>query len=299
MKKTISMVMALIMLITALGATGTTAFAKSSNTISTSQNIILSKWHICTLVEYKQPTCTKDGYKKYKCRLCSYTKKVNIKATGHKYEKYLIKATPESDGACGSICSVCKDEINHVTINKPAEIRLSADKFTYTGKEIKPDVKVYDSKGNCIDSDEYIAEYADNVSVGTAKVIVRFNSDKYEGELKAFFTISKPSAEESTTASSAKASITLKNARPKGFTISFAVTPSVKQYQIQYSLGPTFQTTNTKTITKAVKVSNESTVSYTATNLQPSKTYYVRVRLNKNGIYSAWSAMKTIKINNY
>lgn len=289
MKKYLSIALSLIMLFTTLAGASTTAFAKSNNTGEISQNVIISKWHICTLVEYKQPTCIKNGYKKYKCRFCKYTVKKSIAKTQHKYNDYIIKATPDKDGEQGKKCSVCKNKINRSTISRPKEIRMDKNSFVYTGCKIKPSVKVYDSNGGCISSSNYAVRYTDNVSVGKAKVTVIFSSDRYDGSLEAKFLIVKNTKNESY--------FVLRAARPKGFMATIHMKKGIKGYQLQYSCGPTFQS-GTKTITKSVSATSDCTLSYTATKLKSLTKYYVRVRFKTSYGYTGWK-MNTITILNY
>ena len=94
--------------------------------------------------------------------------------------------------------------INHYkdTIEKTFEIRkarlyvtvkLSKEKFSYTGKEIKPGVTVIldSDKRTLKEGTDYIVSYANNKNVGTARVIVT-GINNYEGIVTASFKISAP-----------------------------------------------------------------------------------------------------------
>lgn len=107
MKKLLSIILSFAMMTAMLGAVNTTYAAASK---PASRNIIISKWHICSLVEVKQPTCTKSGYNKYKCRLCKYTTKKVTAPLGHKaaVDKAVAPTCTKSGLTQGSHCSRCK-----------------------------------------------------------------------------------------------------------------------------------------------------------------------------------------------
>lgn len=304
---------------------------KNNKTTYITSNIILSKWHICMLTKQKATTCTEDGYTKYKCIFCRYTttftypaqghsqtidpfvaptctdyglnegshcskcntvlvEQSKIEPLGHCLSETIQKATPEADGNIQSVCSVCGFEENKA-ISKPDTIELHPSSFEYTGKEITPSVTVYDVNGFVIEPTNYTIEYSDNIYVGTATVTINFIGELYEGSVEKTFTIK----------SDFDWYIRVKNYRPKGFSVTFPVDTFVKKVEIQYSLSATFQKsdTSTKTIIKTISVKEAKNLTYAITNLQPTKTYYVRARVQySTGIYSSWS-QKTIKINNY
>lgn len=331
--KALSLILIIGILLSNLSLSAFAGYSNKSNNKITyiTSNIILSKWHICMLTKQKTATCTNDGYKKYKCILCSYTttftydakghseaidpfvaptcsdygfnegshcskcntilvEQSKIEPLGHSFSETIQKATPEADGNINGICSVCGFEENK-SISKPDAIELDPSFFEYTGKEITPTVTVYDANGFIIEPYNYTVEYSDNIYVGTATVTINFISELYEGSIERNFTIK----------SGFDWYIKLKNYRPKGFSVTFPVDTFVKQVEIQYSLSATFQKadTSTKTIVKAISVNEAKNLTYNVTNLQPTKTYYVRVRVQySTGIFSPWS-QKTIKINNY
>ncbi len=304
---------------------------KSTKTTYITNNIIISKWHICMLTKQKSPSCTEEGYKKYKCLLCRYTttftydakghseiidpyiaptctdygfnegshcskcntvliEQSKIEPLGHSFSETIQKATPEADGNINSICSVCGYEENK-SISKPDTVELNSSSFEYTGKEITPTVTVFDANGFIIKPNNYTIEYTNNIYVGTATAIIKFVGDYYDGSIEKSFTVK----------SGFDWYIKVKNSRPKGFSVTFPADNFVKKVEIQYSLSATFRKADTSTKTVAIPVSVEEAknLTYTVTNLQPLKTYYVRARVQySTGIYSPW-AQKTIKINNY
>ncbi len=337
MKKYLIKILTLTIIIsTLLSIASPTAAAIYSNQRSSkityiTNNLIVSKWHICMLTKQKAPTCTEDGYTKYKCIFCRYTttftydaqghseiidpfvaptctdygfnegshcskcntilvKQSKIEPLGHCFSENIQKATPEADGNIKSICSVCGCEENK-SISKPDTIQFNPTSFEYTGKEITPTVTVYDANGFIIDSNHYTIEYSDNIYVGTATAKITFIGDYYEGSVEKSFTIK----------SGFDWYIKVKTYRPKGFSVTFPVDTFVKKVEIQYSLSATFQKadTSTKTVAIPISVKESKNLTYTVTDLQPSKTYYVRARIQySTGIYSSWS-QKSIKIKNY
>lgn len=297
-----------------------------------STKVVVIKHHICLLKSKKASTCEEDGYVKYKCLFCRYQKtftydatghsevadkpmeptctedgytagshcsKCNtilknptvITATGHSISENIKKASPTESGYIESLCSVCEYNDKR-SISQPTEITLKAPSFEYTGKEISPDIVIYDKNGDIIDNNNYMLNYTNNIYVGTATVTATFVGKYYEGEMNTTFSIKSAHP---------TWSISLRNARPKGFKVTFPVSPTINKYEIQYSLSSTFQKSDksTKTIVKTITTDTEKNYSFTVTGLQPSKTYYVRVRFQSpTGVYGNWS-QKTIKINNY
>lgn len=68
------------------------------------------------------------------------------------------------------------------TITLPSEM-------TYTGKQIKPEVVVKDSKGNVVDPSEYTITYGDNTGVGEGSVTIKLSDEYYVGTITKTFKI--------------------------------------------------------------------------------------------------------------
>ncbi len=87
----------------------------------------------------------------------------------------------------------------------------------------------------------------------------------------------------------------LKNTASKKLTVKWAQNSKAAAYQVQYSTSSKFSSVKTVTVT------GYKNVSRTISALTKGKTYYVRVRSYKtlSGVkyYSAWSAVKSVKIN--
>ncbi len=99
------------------------------------------------------------------------------------------KATLTAEGTLTTNCRLCGAFMKTDKIACAKTFTLSATKFAYTGKEIKPTVTVKDSKGNAIASSNYTVSYKNNKNVGTATVTVTFKGDKYTGTKNISFTI--------------------------------------------------------------------------------------------------------------
>lgn len=61
--------------------------------------------------------------------------------------------------------------------------------MTYTGKQIKPEIVVKDSKGNVVDPSEYTITYGDNTEVGKGSVTIKLSDEYYVGTITKTFKI--------------------------------------------------------------------------------------------------------------
>ena len=68
------------------------------------------------------------------------------------------------------------------TITLPSEM-------TYTGKQIKPEIVVKDSKGNVVEPSEYTITYGDNTEVGEGSVTIKLSNENYVGTITKTFKI--------------------------------------------------------------------------------------------------------------
>ncbi|MCI9448115.1 MAG: hypothetical protein HFH36_12175 [Lachnospiraceae bacterium] len=157
------------------------------------------------LVAEKAATCTEQGnLAHYRCTSCNgyfvsdttaedgkkpvSKTEVTIDAKGHDYVKDIKKATDKADGVIASECKVCQDKTTEV-IPMASNITLAKSSYKYTGKEIKPEVTVKDSKGNEIAAENYTVSYANNTKVGTATATITFKGENYEGVVNKTFKI--------------------------------------------------------------------------------------------------------------
>lgn len=80
---------------------------------------------------------------------------------------------------------ICLDEITPIENFTISPI----EENVYTGKEIKPTITVQDSENNTLaENIDYTVEYSDNISVGTANVVIT-GKDKYSGTISTTFSI--------------------------------------------------------------------------------------------------------------
>ena len=156
MKKRISVLLAIIIAISCFSCCSS---AYAAPIKSTKKNTIISKWHICYLVEYKQPTCNSTGYSKYKCRLCKYTTTRYTRALGHNTVKdsAVVPTCTKSGFTEGSHCSRCKAVITEQKEIKPTghSIETSVKKATpqANGEIVKACIKC----GEVIEKEELLA----------------------------------------------------------------------------------------------------------------------------------------------
>ncbi|MBR5544190.1 MAG: hypothetical protein IKU66_01830 [Clostridia bacterium] len=103
-RKKLSLILATIILLSAF----TIPSSAFSLKVCSNPNIILSKWHLCILKDYKEPDCENDGYVNYKCLFCKYKKTVVKEAHGHSLsESETINPTCETDGYTIHNCENC------------------------------------------------------------------------------------------------------------------------------------------------------------------------------------------------
>lgn len=136
-------------------------------------------------------TCTEEGYVVCKCSRCGddYISS-EIPALGHDYGQKTVakKATPSAAGKEEEICERC-GLLKESTIARPSTMTLSETSYYADGTAKKPAVTVKDTSGNVISPVNYSVTYSNNVNAGTAKVVVTFKGERYEGTLNKTFTI--------------------------------------------------------------------------------------------------------------
>lgn len=131
--------------------------------------------------------CYSNGYSFNYFKSLGY----NVECINHDKGSYqVIKATPNTNGSYGIRCNACGAILeDNKVILRPSSIHLSTNSTPYTGNEIKPDVTVYDAKGNAISKSNYEVVYNNNVHPGNATVTVNFKGKYYEGSMTSEFTI--------------------------------------------------------------------------------------------------------------
>ena len=231
---------------------------------------------LCGAFEGKPAAHTYSNSCDTKCNICGKTRTVK-----HNYSNYkTTDATTSANGKKYYKCKVC-GATKTETIYKASKLSLSTTKYTYNGKDKKPSVKIYDSKGKKL---VYGTHYtykrpSSSKKVGKYTIKITFKGD-YSGTKSLYYEIN-PASTKLSSVTVAKKSLKVKIKKQ---------TSQTSGYEIQYSTSSKFKSAKTKTI------SNKKT-SYTIKSLKAKKNYYVRVRTYKKvgskKFYSSWS--KSVK----
>ena len=161
--------------------------------------------------------------------------------------------------------------------------KITVKDQVYTGKALKPAVKVVLNGKTLTRGRDYTVSYSYNTNIGTALVEVTGIGD-YTGTAMTGFKINP------------KAVTGLKLTAGKGkMTASWKKVPGgVGGYQLQYGLKKNFSGA------KKVTVSKAATVRRVLKNLKKGKIYYVRIRAWKKDsgktYWSAWSGAKKVRV---
>ncbi|MGN0578556.1 MAG: glycosyl hydrolase [Ruminiclostridium sp.] len=149
---------------------------------------------------------------------------------------------------------------------------------TWTGKAVKPAIKVTVNGNTLTKNTDYTVSYKNNTNVGTATVTITGKGD-YKGTLTKTFRIIPPQEK-----------IKSISALEGGFKVTYTKQTPATGYQIQYSTSKTMSSASSKSFKSAVG---------SITGLKSGKTYYVRVRsytvVNGKKIYGTWSTVKSVK----
>lgn len=169
------------------------------------------------------------------------------------------------------------------TTVKSSQVSLSKVRYIYSGKAVKPAVKVTVKGKKLKNGTDYTVKYSSNKNVGRAKAVVTCKGN-YTGKITKSFKIS-PVA---TSLKSVKAG-------KKSFKATWKKqTKQVTGYQIQYSVKKGFGSK-----VKTVTISKNKVTSKTIKNLKKNKKYYVRIRTYKKvgakNFHSDWSKVKSLK----
>ena len=164
-----------------------------------------------------------------------------------------------------------------------AKAKVAAIKAqTYTGKPIKPAVKVTLAGKTLKQGADYTVSYKNNKAIGKATVTIKGKGD-YTGSVSKTFAIN-PKAVSLASLTAGKGQLTVKWKKGTGGA----------GYQLQYSLKGTFKSSTT------VKIAKTATVSRVLKNLKSGKTYYVRIRGYKlvggKAYVSPWSKALSAKV---
>ncbi|MBR6220958.1 MAG: leucine-rich repeat protein [Clostridia bacterium] len=153
---------------------------------------------------------------------------------------------------------------------------------SYTGKALKPDVKVTLGEATLVKGKDYKVAYKQNKKVGTATVTVK-GIGAYAGSAAGAFNINPK-----------KVSGLKLTAGKQQLTVQWKKTAGVAGYQVAYGLKKSFANAKEATVKK------DATVKKVLKGLKSRKTYYVRVRawqkVNGKTYWSNWSAVKKLKV---
>ena len=231
----------------------------------------------------KKATCTAAGQQTRECSVCGKTETADIKATGHKFKKVkTVAPTVKSTGYTLYQCSGCKKTEKRntvaklISIAKPQSVTKISTR-TYTGKQIKPSVKIVVAKKTLKNGTDYTVKYGTNkIGSGTVTIV---GKGKYGGTYTAHFTINPR-----------KTSVSVKSTAKGKITASVAKRAEGTKYQISYATNAKFKGAKTVT-TKSLKATLKGT---------SKKTYYVRVRVVKTigskNYVSGWSTVRKVNV---
>ena len=150
---------------------------------------------------------------------------------------------------------------------------------TYTGKALKPIVKVVVNGKALAEDTDYTVAYKNNTKVGQAKVTVTAQGNYTGTAAKAF--VVKPG----------KATVTSLKAGKKKATVKIKAIPGATTYKIAYKQRGTAYKYQYKTTTATAK---------TITGLKAGKVYKVKVlaytKVNGKSYYTGYSTIKTVKV---
>ena len=263
---------------TSYGSTGGVK-CKYCSKIFVQPTITAKKAHTPVYVPALAPTYEADGYKShYKCSVCYNIFSDAAGNTPITYESIrlpqltedytcnhtfdvIIPAIPATTENCGMTeglkCSWCDTyEIVPMEIPRIASIKLSKDKYTYTGKAIKPGVVVTDELGQVIPASNYTLKYSSGLKLpGTYSVTVTFKGN-YSGTHKYNFKIVIP------------------NPAPKASSSTSAV--KLSWGKVSGASGYLIYDANKKKIKD-----NKTATSYTISKRSAGKTYSYYVRTYK------------------
>lgn len=158
-----------------------------------------------------------------------------------------------------------------------------AESVTYTGKELKPKVKVYFGTKKLRSGKDYAVTYKKNKAVGKASVVIR-GKGNFKGKKTVTFDIG--------VAAPKITSITGKNNKIK---LKWSGQEEAAGYEIQYSTDKTFQTK-----VKKKTINSKTKLSFQSGKLKKGRKYYVRMRsytiVSGKKVYGGYSAVKSVKI---
>lgn len=151
-----------------------------------------------------------------------------------------------------------KKEIKSI---KNLKAKINTSTVAYTGKKIKPSVKIYDGKKKLKQNKDYTVEYKNNVKTGKAKITVKGIGD-YKGTIKKYFYIAPKKAYIKSVFFNSKFTKATIEWKKDNLASGYAVFMSDKK-DGKYK--------------RIKKIKNKKITSYTVKNLDPDTMYYFKV----------------------
>lgn len=186
--------------------------------------------------------------------------------------------------------------LSNATKKKITECKVEAvADQKYTGKEIRPSVKVTDGNKTLKRGTDYTLSYSNNTKVGTARITITGKGD-YTGTKRTSFHIVKSTSSGKSTSSSKKSSGSKKSSSKK--TSSKSSDDEKKSFTLK--LGTDSYVYNGKarkpSVTVTVRGKTVPKDSYTVTYKDNTKVGKATVTVKGKGDYKNYSAEKTFKI---
>lgn len=149
-------------------------------------------------------TCLEDGYLIRRCLKCEEVENTVYKHYGHEFELFeTVEPTEQSKGYYKYFCTVCEEmKMEYIDILQSEDQRVmdglwctEVEDQTYTGKAIKPEIKVYYKNTLLRKGKDYTISYKRNVNVNvtlddkTSPAIVIKGKGNYSGTVTKKFKI--------------------------------------------------------------------------------------------------------------
>lgn len=158
-----------------------------------------------------------------------------------------------------------------------------AESVTYTGKALKPKVKVYFGTKKLTSGKNYTVTYKKNKAIGKASIVIQ-GKGNFTGKKTVTFDIGVAAPKIS--------SISSKNNKIQ---LEWSEQQQAAGYEIQYSTDKTFQTK-----VKKKAISSSTKLSFQSGKLKKGSKYYVRMRsytkVSGKKVYGGYSTVKSVKI---